>query len=68
MIEHSDVFVMEDIRPVEVVGFDMRTIPNDTRDWPGTEGLEPVLGDLYNLTVASTFAILVLLVFLLEDC
>jgi len=59
---------MEDIRPVEVVGFDMRNIPKDTRDRPRTDGLEPVLGDLYSLMVASSFGILVLLKFLLEDC
>jgi hypothetical protein len=59
---------MEDIRPVEVVGFDMRKIPKDTRDRPRTDGLEPVLGDLYSLTVASSFGILVLPIFLLEDC
>jgi len=58
---------MEDIRPVEVVGFDMWKIPKDTRDRPRTDGLEPVLGDVYSLTVASSFGILVLPIFLLED-
>jgi len=55
VIEQSDVYVMEDIRLVEVVGFDMRKIPNDTRDLPHTDGLEPVLGDLHSLMVASCY-------------
>jgi len=45
----------------------MRKIPKDTRDRPRIDGLEPVLGDLYSLMVGSSFGILVLPVFLLED-
>ena len=67
MIEHSDVYGMEYIRLVEVVGFDMPKIANDTLDRPRTDGLKPDLGDLYSLTVASSFGILVLPIFLLED-
>jgi len=68
VIEHSDVYVMEDIMPVEVVSFDMRKISNDTRDRPHPDRLKPVLGDLHSLTVASSFGILVLPIFVLEDC
>jgi hypothetical protein len=67
VIEHSDVYVIEDIKPVEVIGFDMRKIPKDTRDWPPTDGLEPVLGDLDSLTVTSSYGILALPIFLLKD-
>ena len=52
---------------MEVIGFDMRKIPKDTRDWPHTDRLEPVLGDHYSLTVASSVGILVLSIFLLDD-
>ena len=50
---------MQDNRPVEVVGFHLWKIPEDTQDRPRTDGLEPVLGDLYRLTVASSFGLLV---------
>jgi len=62
------VYVMQHIRLVEVVGFDMRKIPKDTPDWPRTDGLEPVLDDHYSRTVTSSFGILVLPMVLLEDC
>jgi hypothetical protein len=58
---------MEDIRPVEVIGFNMRKIANHSHDWPRTDGLEPVLSDLYSLTVACSFGMLVLPIFLLDD-
>jgi len=58
---------MEDIRLVEVVGFDKRKIPKATRDRPCTDGLEPVLGDVCSLTVTSSFVILLLPILLLED-
>jgi len=67
VIEHSDVYAMEDIRVVEVVGFNVRKIPKDTFDEPGTDGLDPVVGDLYSLTVVSSFGFLILPIFLLED-
>ena len=67
MIEHSIVYVIEDIRPAEVVGFDMRRITKDTRARPHTDGLEPGLGDLYRLTLTSSFGILVFPIVLLED-
>ena len=66
-IEHSTVYVMEDIRAVEVIGFDMRKIPKDTRNRPRTDRFEPVLGNIFSLTVASSFSILVSPIFLLED-
>jgi len=68
VIKYSDVYVTEHMRPVEVIGFDMRKIPKNTENWPRTDGLEPILSDHYSLTVASSFGILVLLIFLLEDC
>ena len=58
---------MEDIRPVEVIGFDNRKIPKDTRDRFHNDGLEPILADLYTLPVASSFGILVLPICVLED-
>jgi hypothetical protein len=58
---------MLNIRPVEVVGFDMQKIPKDRQDRPRIDGLEPVLGDLDYLTVASSFCILVLPIFLPKD-
>ena len=68
MIEYANVYVMEDFRPVEIIGFDKRKIPKDTRDRPRTDGLEPAICDLDSLTVASSFGILVLPTFLLEGC
>lgn len=43
VIEHSDVYGMEVIRPVQVVHFEMQLMPNDTRDRPRTDGLEPII-------------------------
>jgi len=45
----------------------MRKIPKDTRDRPHADGLEPVVGDRDSLTVVSSFGILLLPIFLLED-
>jgi len=67
VIELSDVYVMEGIRPVEVVGFDMWKIPNDSWDQRRTDGFEPVLKDLHSLTLAGNFGILVIRIFLSEE-
>ena len=67
MIEHTDVYVMRNMRPVEVVGFYLLKIPTNTRDRHPSHVLEPVLGDVHILPVASSLRILVLPVFLLED-
>jgi hypothetical protein len=55
---------MEDVTRVEIVNFHMWQISNNTQDRPRSDGLEPVLSDLYSLTVASCFGILVLPIFL----
>jgi len=59
---------MENIRPVEVVGIDMRKMPKDTWDQPHTDQLEPVFGDQYSVMVAGCPGILVLPIFLRKDC
>jgi len=41
-----------------VIRSDIWKILNDTGDRSRTDGLEPVLGDLYSLMVASSFGIL----------
>jgi hypothetical protein len=66
MIELSDVYVMEGIRPVDVVCLDMWKMPKDTRDRPRLGGPKPVLGDLHCLMAASSFGILVPPIILLE--
>jgi hypothetical protein len=68
VIEHFNVYGKEDIRPVEVVGFDMQKIPNDNGNRPRTGRFEPVLGDLYSLMVAMSFGIVQLVIFLQKDC
>jgi len=57
---------MEDVKPVEVFGFEMRKISQDTWDRPCTDELE-LVGDLYSFTVVSNVGIQVFLTFLLED-
>lgn len=46
MVENPNLYVVENIWPVEVVGLDMRKIPKDTWDGSRTDGLKSVLGDL----------------------
>jgi len=58
---------MKHVRPVEVLGFHMRKILKDSFNRPSADGLEPVLGDLHSWIVASSFGILVLPMFPLED-
>ena len=51
---------------MEVLGFEMRKISQDTWDRPCTDELE-LVGDLYSFTVVSNVGIQVFLTFLLED-
>jgi len=67
VIEYYDVDVMQDIAQLEVVGFHMRNIPEETQDRPRSDGLKPVLGDLYSLTVALSFGLMVHPILFLGD-
>lgn len=67
MMEYSNIYIIEATRSVEVIGFDIRKIPNYTQDLPFNHRLEPVIGELYRLMVAIRVGISELPNFLLED-
>jgi len=66
-MEYSNIYIIEATRSVEVIGFDIRKIPNYTQDLPFNHRLEPVIGELYRLMVAIRVGISELPNFLLED-
>jgi hypothetical protein len=67
VITHFHVSVVEDSWLVEVIGFDMQRILKVQWVQACTEGLEPVHGNRYSLTVGRSVGILVLLIFLLDN-
>lgn len=68
VIDHSAIYVMEGNRPAELVGIEICTIAKDSPDWACSARLEPVVGDLDSVKVASSDGITELPMFLLKDC
>ena len=68
MITHSNVYIMHDIGPVEIIVFAMQNISTDRWGCFQTDVYNPCFSELYHMTVDGCLGIQGLNIFLLDDC